>query len=149
VTSGGSVWPWNSAVVISLLTLGSVFFVAFLFIEWKVASLQMLPLRLFTSLSRVTLFMQNFLFGFVWQADLYFLPIYYQDVRGYSPIRSALLQLPLLLMQSAGGVISGPMMSFLARSALSPICCEWKTDGIIDTYPSSGLVSSFGPSVRV
>ncbi|KAL1962693.1 hypothetical protein VTN77DRAFT_9237 [Rasamsonia byssochlamydoides] len=115
VNSGGSVWPWDSALVISLLAIGSVFFIGFLVIEWKVARLQMLPLRLFASLSRSTLFVQNFLFGFVWQADLYFLPTYYQDVRGYSPMRSALLSLPLLLMQSIGGVCSGPMMSFLTR----------------------------------
>jgi hypothetical protein len=34
-------------------------------------------LYLFYSLLPAVVFTQNLLFGFVWQADLYFLPIYY------------------------------------------------------------------------
>ncbi|KAL1864057.1 hypothetical protein VTK73DRAFT_6238 [Phialemonium thermophilum] len=115
VNSGGSVIPWHSSLAIGLLTSGSVLAVAFLFIEWKLARLPMMPLHLFSSLSKATLFGQNFLFGFVWQADLYFLPIYYQDVCGYTPIKSAYLSLPLLLAQSLAGVLSGPTMTLTAR----------------------------------
>jgi hypothetical protein len=75
----------------------------------------MMPLHMFTSASTAIIFTQNLLFGFVWQSDLYFLPIYYQEVRGYSPVRSAVLLLPLLLLQSVAGVLSGPIMSRLAR----------------------------------
>ncbi|KIW77236.1 hypothetical protein Z517_09682 [Fonsecaea pedrosoi CBS 271.37] len=115
VNSGGSVFPWHSSLVIALLTVGSVLTVSFCLVEWKLARLPMMPLRLYSSLSRSTLFAQNFLFGFVWQADLYFLPIYYQDVRGFAPLKSAYLTLPLLLAQSLGGVLSAPAMTFTAR----------------------------------
>ncbi|OAP55801.1 hypothetical protein AYL99_09953 [Fonsecaea erecta] len=115
VNSGGSVFPWHSSLVIALLTVGSVLTASFCLVEWKLARLPMMPLRLYSSLSRSTLFAQNFLFGFVWQADLYFLPIYYQDVRGFAPLRSAYLTLPLLLAQSLGGVLSAPAMTFTAR----------------------------------
>jgi len=87
----------------------------FLGAEWKIAKLPMMPLRLFKSRSQAIVFAQNFLFGYVWQADLYFIPIYYQEVRGYLPIQSAYLVLPLLLFQSLAGVLSGPIMSALAR----------------------------------
>ncbi|OAL23371.1 hypothetical protein AYO22_06421 [Fonsecaea multimorphosa] len=115
VNSGGSVFPWHSSLVIALLTVGSVLTTSFCLVEWKLARLPMMPLRLYSSMSRSTLFAQNFLFGFVWQADLYFLPIYYQDVRGFAPLRSAYLTLPLLLAQSLGGVLSAPAMTFTAR----------------------------------
>jgi hypothetical protein len=116
VNSGGSILPWHGPVSITLLTLGSVLTASFLLIEWKVAKLPMMPLHLFSSsLSRSTIFAQNFLFGFVWQADLYFLPIYYQDVCGFSPLKSAYLTLPLLLAQSLGGVCSGPAMAKMGR----------------------------------
>lgn len=95
--------------------VGGVSLVAFLAVELKIAKLPMMPLRLFKSRSPAIVFTQNFLFGFVWQADLYFLPIYFQEVRGYSPMQSATLILPLLLFQSVGGVLSGPLMSKLAR----------------------------------
>jgi hypothetical protein len=75
----------------------------------------MMPLRLYHSPSQAVVFTQNLLFGFVWQADLYFLPIYYQNIRQYSPLRSAMLILPLLIFQSVAGALSGPLMSRLAR----------------------------------
>ncbi|EXJ70785.1 uncharacterized protein A1O5_05775 [Cladophialophora psammophila CBS 110553] len=115
VNSGGSVFPWHGSIVIALLTVGSVLTVFFCLVEWKLTRLPMMPLRLYSSLSRSTLFSQNFLFGFVWQADLYFLPIYYQDVRGFAPLKSAYLSLPLLLAQSLGGVLSAPAMTFTER----------------------------------
>ncbi|RFU23870.1 hypothetical protein B7463_g12468, partial [Scytalidium lignicola] len=115
VNSGGSIWAWSSPTVISLLVIGSLSLAIFLGAEWKFARLPMMPLRLFTSRSQAIVFLQNFLFGFVWQADLYFLPIYYQDVRGYKPVQSAYLVLPLLLLQSVTGVLSGPAMSWMAR----------------------------------
>ena len=101
--------------MIALLVIGSVSLITFLLVQWKVAKLPMMPLRLYSTRSQAIVFTQNFLFGFVWQSDLYFLPIYYQTIRGYSPVRSALLILPLLLFQSVAGVLSGPMMSRLAR----------------------------------
>lgn len=115
VSSGGSILPWNSGVTIALLTVGTILTVVFVVVEWKFARLPMTPLWLFSSLSRSTLLAENFLFGFVWQADLYFLPIYHQDVCGFTPIKSAYLTLPLLLAQSVAGVCSGPAMSWTAR----------------------------------
>ncbi|OIW28586.1 MFS general substrate transporter [Coniochaeta ligniaria NRRL 30616] len=115
INSGGSVLAWKSSVVIGLLTAGSILTLSFLVVEWKVARLPMMPLRLFKSLSRSTLFAQNFLFGFVWQSEVYFLPIYYQDVCGFAPIKSAYLTLPLLLAQSLAGVCSGPAMTLTSR----------------------------------
>lgn len=120
MSSGGGILPWNSAVTIAFLTVGTVFTAAFVMVEWKFARLPMMPLWLFSSLSRSTLLAQNFLFGFVWQADLYFLPIYYQDVCGFAPIKSAYLTLPLLLAQSVAGVCSGAAMSWTARYAVLP-----------------------------
>ncbi|KAM0108472.1 hypothetical protein ACP6JB_005836 [Aspergillus fumigatus] len=43
ISGGGSYFQWNSAMVISMLVIGACSLVAFVFIEWKVASLPMLP----------------------------------------------------------------------------------------------------------
>lgn len=98
-----------------MLVIGSTSLILFLGTEWKIAKLPMMPLHMFSKRSTALLFVQNLLFGYVWQSDIYFLPIYFQDVRGYSPIHSATLILPLLLAQSVTGVLSGPMMSRLGR----------------------------------
>jgi MFS family permease len=115
INSGGSIWPWHSALIITMLVLGGVFIAIFVVIEKRFSRLPLIPLRLFTQASTAAIFLQSGLYNCVWQVDLYFLPIYFQDVRGYSPLQSASLTLPLLLFQSIAGVASGPLMSRLAR----------------------------------
>ena len=43
ISGGGSYFNWDSAMVISMLTIGGCSLIAFIFIEWKVAMLPMLP----------------------------------------------------------------------------------------------------------
>lgn len=80
----------------------------------------MIPLRLFNQLSTSVIYLQSALYNGVWQIDLYFLPMYFQDVRGYSPLKNAMLMLPLLITQSAGGIVAGQITSKLARYILPP-----------------------------
>jgi hypothetical protein len=55
------------------------------------------------------------LHDFVWQSTLYFMPLYFQTVRGYTALESATLILPFIVAQSLAGASSGPIMSRLAR----------------------------------
>lgn len=43
LSSGGTIFAWNSAIVITLLVLGAVLVAAFLLVEWKVAPLPVMP----------------------------------------------------------------------------------------------------------
>lgn len=43
ISGGGAYFEWNSPMVISMLAIGGCSLVAFIFIEWKVALLPMLP----------------------------------------------------------------------------------------------------------
>lgn len=52
VSGGGSYFPWDSPMVIAMLVIGSCAFVSFIFIEWKVASLPMLPGTLFVLITQ-------------------------------------------------------------------------------------------------
>lgn len=98
-----------------MLSLGGFFFVVFALVEAHFAKFPMIPLHLFSQKSTATIYLQSALYNCVWQVDLYFLPMYFQEVRGYSPLQSAALVLPLLLLQSLAGVASGPLMSKLER----------------------------------
>lgn len=46
ISGGGSYFEWGSPMVISMLVIGGLSFVAFFFVEWKVASLPMIPSKL-------------------------------------------------------------------------------------------------------
>ncbi|KAH8197770.1 hypothetical protein TruAng_008059 [Truncatella angustata] len=115
INSGGSIFPWNSALVISMISLGGFFFIVLAVIEKSFAQIPMIPLRLFAHSATAVIMLQSALYNAAWQVDIYFLPIYFQQVRGYSALQSAALVLPLLLLQSFAGVASGPIMSKLAR----------------------------------
>ncbi|KAH8651310.1 major facilitator superfamily domain-containing protein [Xylariales sp. PMI_506] len=115
LNSGGTIWPWHSTLVIALMSTGGLFVILFVIIEKRFAKLPIIPPRLFSQLSTAILLFQSGLYDSVWQVDLYFIPIYFQDVQGFSPMRSALLTLPLLLSHSAMGVVSGPIMARTAR----------------------------------
>ncbi|KAF7595048.1 hypothetical protein BBP40_007451 [Aspergillus hancockii] len=111
ISGGGSYFQWGSPMVISMLVIGACSLVGFIFIEWKVATLPMLPVVMFKNKVICTLFLQSFLLGAVYQAYLYYLPLYYQNTRGWSPIVSAALTTPMVACQSLASICSGQYIS--------------------------------------
>lgn len=130
ISGGGSYFQWDSPMVISMLVIGGCSLIAFLFIEWKVASLPMLPsmcpvlpmqqknpsnaesVVFFKNRVICALFLQSFLLGAVFQSNLYYLPLYYQNARGWSPIVSAAMTAPMMAFQSCFSITSG---QYIAR----------------------------------
>jgi hypothetical protein len=45
LSQGGAAFPWDSALVISMLVVGVVLVVAFLLVEWKLAPLPVVPCK--------------------------------------------------------------------------------------------------------
>lgn len=131
ISGGGSYFQWGSPMVISMLVIGVLSFVAFFFIEWKVATLPMLPsmipeplcgiltdpvaVSFFKNKVIAALFLQSFLLGAVYQSYLYYLPLYYQNGRGWSAIVSASLTAPMVACQSISSICSGQYISRLKR----------------------------------
>lgn len=62
-----------------------------------------------------TILAQNFLFGFAYYAALYYLPIYMQNVLGYSPIHASGLLIPFVAVQMVFSVGSGLYISKSGR----------------------------------
>ena len=115
VSGGGTYFEWSSPMVISMLTLGGICLVAFLIVEWKFAVMPMMPLNLFKNPAVFAILTQNFLFGIVYYSHLYYLPIYYQNARQYSPLMSAALTIPFVATQSSFSIVSGQYISRTKR----------------------------------
>ncbi|KAG7913083.1 hypothetical protein KL907_000028 [Ogataea polymorpha] len=111
ISGGGNTYEWDSPLVISLLTIGGVFFLIFLFTQWKISRLPMMPLRVYKTPSVAIMMTQNFLFGMVFFANMYFMPLYFQLVRGWSPYQSACLLLPMVVVQALSSTVSGILIS--------------------------------------
>jgi predicted MFS family arabinose efflux permease len=106
--------PWDSPLVITLLTVGGVLGVLFLVVEWR-ATLPMMPLDMFRRPSVAAMLAQSFLFGASYFGYLYYLPLYFQNVKGLSPLMSAVVFLSLVVPQSLASIVAGFYMSKFNR----------------------------------
>ncbi|KAF4343752.1 alfa-L-rhamnosidase [Fusarium beomiforme] len=115
IISGGSLWAWANVKTISILTIGIIMLLIFIIIEAFFARIPIIPLRLFKQRSPAVLILAGFFHDFAWQSTQYFVPLYYQTVRGFTPLKSATLILPFLLAQALASAASGPIMARYAR----------------------------------
>lgn len=58
---------------------------------------------------------QNFLFGMAYYSELYYIPLYLENVRGYTPLVSAALTVPLVIAQAGISAVSGQYISRMGR----------------------------------
>jgi MFS family permease len=98
-----------------MIVLGSIFMILFVLVEWKWAKMPMMPLHLFKNPAVCAIIIQNFCLGIVYYAHLYFLPVYYQNARQFSPVKSALLTIPFVAGQAVFSILSGQYISRLKR----------------------------------
>ncbi|KAI9701675.1 MAG: hypothetical protein M1820_006446 [Bogoriella megaspora] len=105
---GGVSHPWSSAIVVCLIVFGITTWLLFGIIEWKLAEFPVMPLRLFKYRSNLASLGVCFIHGFVFISGSYYLPLYFQAVRGATPILSGVYTLatalPLSFVSAGTGV---------------------------------------------
>ena len=89
---------WGSLPTLGLLTAGLVLLATFVAIEGRVASQPLMPLRIYSSRTLSAANVVVLLLGASVFAMWFFLSLYLQQVRGYSPIRAGLAFLPMTLV---------------------------------------------------
>lgn len=95
----GSMYPWSSAAVIAPLVIGICLLFVFIFVEAKLVSLPLVPIYIFRDVTVAANMATTFMNGAAFYATLYYLPQYFQVVRGESPIQSGVDMLPLTFVQ--------------------------------------------------
>ncbi|CRG83860.1 putative MFS-type transporter C1399,02 [Talaromyces islandicus] len=129
LSRGGSTISWSSAQATSMLIVGAFVILVFLAVEARFASLPIMPhkpLQLLYTTQRTesravhlfkadfscnVLLVQNFLYGFVFWGNLFYMPIYLENVRGYSPILAVAIIMPMVGTQGIRSIISGLIIS--------------------------------------
>ncbi|KAI9720042.1 MAG: hypothetical protein M1812_003169 [Candelaria pacifica] len=117
---GGVTFPWDSPKVICLIIFGLVIGVLFFLNEWKLARHPVMPLRLFKRSSNIAALSVCFSHGMVFIAGSYYLPLYFQAVRGASPLLSGVYLLPFALTLSLTSGATGVFIKKTGRY-LEPI----------------------------
>ncbi|KAI0412782.1 major facilitator superfamily protein [Xylaria grammica] len=109
----GVVYPWSSYHVLVPLILGFAGIIGFIFFEGSRFAPQAptIPLRLFSNRTSSFAFILTFLHSISGTWVLYFLPVYFQGVRGYNPTYSGVALLPTILVLIPLAAIGGGTMS--------------------------------------
>ncbi|CAB5331361.1 unnamed protein product [Rhizophagus irregularis] len=108
---GGNEYPWSSPVIIVLLVVGFVGYIIFGLVETKLAIEPVAPPHLFKRLHVVGCFTTNFFQGMAFFSLVYYVPLYFQVVKGDSATTSGLELIPLILGVVIASVSSGQAVS--------------------------------------
>ncbi|KAF4994304.1 hypothetical protein FGRMN_5889 [Fusarium graminum] len=137
----GTKYAWNSGRVIGLLATFAVLLLAFILQQIRRGDSAALPPRLMKHRSVVAGFIFIFCINSTGVVLEYYLPTYYQIVRGYTPVKSGYMMLPIIIAATIGSLIHGagtstfgyyaPFMLF--ASVIMPIAAGLITTFKVDT----------------
>ena len=107
---GGVTFPWSSGNVVAPLVLGFVGWAVFHLYESRLEE-PTVPQRLFANRNAAVGFFLTFETGIFLASSAYFLPLYFQALKGASPLISGVDTLPLNAFMMPAAVISGGIMA--------------------------------------
>jgi EmrB/QacA subfamily drug resistance transporter len=117
---GGTSYPWTSPFIIGLAVAGVVFTVLFLWAERRAVE-PVIPLPLFTNRVFAASSAIGFVVGFAMFGALTFIPLFFQDVKGISPVLSGVRLFPLMGGLLVASIGSGLLVSRWGRYKVFPV----------------------------
>ncbi|KAJ5748947.1 uncharacterized protein N7511_010643 [Penicillium nucicola] len=133
----GTKHPWNSGLVIGPLVAFGVLSTAFIYNQRRRGDAAAIPLRIMKHRSVIAGFIFIMCGNSTGNVLEYYLPTYYQVVRGFTPAKSGYMMLPIIIASTIGAVAHGigtsifgyyaPFMLF--ASIIMPIAA-----GLITTF---------------
>jgi len=117
---GGTTYAWSSARIIGLLVTGGVLGLGFAYLETRVPE-PIIPPRLFRNSIFTVSVILSLLSGIAMFAAILYIPEYQQIIRGYSPTKSGLLMLPLVMGLLVASITSGRLTTKWGRYRIFPI----------------------------
>ena len=117
---GGTSYPWTSPFIVGLAVAGVVFTVLFLWAERRAVE-PVIPLPLFANKVFAASSAIGFVVGFAMFGALTFLPLFFQDVKGISPIQSGVRLFPMMGGLLVASIGSGLLVSRWGRYKIFPV----------------------------
>jgi hypothetical protein len=124
LTWGGVLYPWDSWRTLAPLIIGSVGLCIFAIFEWRVARHPMIPPAIFHNRTALISFAGYAAVGLLVWCCLYFLPLYYEAVKGYKPILTGIALFPETFTVAPSGVIVGLLINRTGRYYWA-VCIGW------------------------
>ncbi|WP_280371488.1 MFS transporter [Nocardia wallacei] len=121
VAEQGRAWGWQSDRALLCYGLGAAGLVLFLIVEALMKDAALIPLRLFRSSTFSITILGGFIVGIAMFGAISMVPLYLQVVREYSPTRSGLMMLPLVLGIMVGSSVAGAVTKATGRYKILPV----------------------------
>lgn len=108
-------FPWSSFRTILPLILGICGFLAFILYETSFSKRPLIPLTIFNSRTAAVNYIGTLIHGIVLWCLLYYLPLYYEAVKGYNPIIAGVAVFPETFTIAPISVLVGIAVSITGR----------------------------------
>ena len=116
----GVTYTWGSAQILGLLAAAIGFGILFVVREWH-ASEPIIPMSLFKNDIFTVSVLLSALTGIAMFASILYIPQYQQVVRGYSPTKSGLLMIPLMVGMLGASIASGRTITKTGKYKMFPL----------------------------
>lgn len=137
---GGTTYSWSNARIVVLLVLFGVLSIVFVYIQHWRQELATIPPRLMKHRAIVAGTCYSFFSGAEMMALVYFLPIWFQAIKGASAVHSGIMNIPAVLGISISSMFAGfSTRKFGYFTHFLYISCVMTTVG-------AGLISTFTTS---
>ncbi|EMD88863.1 hypothetical protein COCC4DRAFT_60470 [Bipolaris maydis ATCC 48331] len=116
LSTDGARWPWNHPSIITLIVLGTLGLIGFIFWERsRFFKYPIMPPHVFSNRTTNIVFALTVMHGIITYGFQFYLPLYFQAVEGSSPSNSGVEVMPTTLVIVIIAALGGPILSFTGR----------------------------------
>ncbi|KAH0833590.1 putative HC-toxin efflux carrier TOXA [Fonsecaea pedrosoi] len=134
---GGTTYAWSNARIIVLLILSGILFSIFVYLQHVFQENATIPPRIIKTRSVAAGVLYAFFSGSGMMTTVYFLPIWFQAIKGASAVHSGIMNLPAVL-----GITCSSMLAGFATRKIGYFT-QWMYLSCILTSVGGGLISTF------
>ncbi|KAL8364862.1 hypothetical protein RB595_003913 [Gaeumannomyces hyphopodioides] len=137
---GGTEHAWGSAVVVALLVVFGVLIAVWVYVQYRQQDRATVPPRIICRRTVWSGSLYSFCISGAFLAAVYFIPIWFQSVKGATAVESGIMNLPMLLAVVVMSVVAGAAVTFWGYYA------PFMLLGTILTSVGFGLISTWAPA---
>ena len=137
---GGSTYAWSDGRIIALFVVFGVLLLAFIGVQWWKSDTATLPPRILKRRSILAGVVFAFCSGSIVVVMTYYLPIWFQAIKGVTAVKSGIMLLPLMLGFVASSILAGITITRVGYYTPALIFST------IVTSVGAGLITTFMPT---
>ena len=123
---GGSTYAWGSGRIIALFVIGGLLMIAFIVIQFWKGDNATVPPRVFGNRNVWGSAWYGVALGAAFFCLLYYIPIWFQAIKGVSAVKSGVMNLPMVLSLVFASLISGGLVTKIGEPRCF-LCNEFVT----------------------